>query len=68
MLVIGFPWVVLLMDDNPLGALGVILLQATLIGWIPASMWAHRITRTLPFFNTRKKKKKTSASTAIEEK
>lgn len=41
-LAIFFPWVILLMYDNPGGALVALILQATVIGWIPASMWAWR--------------------------
>lgn len=36
------PWVVLLINDDPVGALIAIIMQVTLIGWIPASMWAWR--------------------------
>jgi len=38
-----FPWVILLIDDNPGGALVAIILQASVIGWLPASIWAWRI-------------------------
>ncbi len=37
-----FPWIVLLAYDNPGGAFVALILQATLIGWIPASIWAWR--------------------------
>jgi uncharacterized membrane protein YqaE (UPF0057 family) len=55
---IFFPWVILLLDDNPGGALVALLLQASVIGWIPASVWALRVVRE----NTppRKTKKKTT--------
>ncbi len=43
LLAIFFPWVVLLLDDNPGGAVVALVMQATLFGWIPASMWAWRI-------------------------
>ena len=43
-LAIFFPWIVLLIHDNPGGALVALILQATLIGWIPASMWAWKLT------------------------
>jgi uncharacterized membrane protein YqaE (UPF0057 family) len=43
MLAIFFPWVVLLMKDNPGGALMALIMQATAIGWIPASAWAWRV-------------------------
>ena len=38
-------WVVLLLDDNPGGALVALVLQASILGWIPASMWARRIQK-----------------------
>ena len=37
---IFFPWIAFLIEDNPGAALVAIILQATLIGWIPASIWA----------------------------
>jgi hypothetical protein len=42
-LAIFFPWIILLIDDNPGGAFVALVLQATAIGWIPASVWAWRI-------------------------
>lgn len=45
MLAIFFPWVVLLIKDNPGGALMALIMQATAIGWIPASIWAWRVVR-----------------------
>ena len=42
-LAIFFPWAVLLIDDNPGGALVALILQATAIGWLPASIWAWTI-------------------------
>lgn len=39
------PWVVLLLHDNPGGALLALIMQATLIGWIPASLWALRVIK-----------------------
>ena len=39
-LAIFFPWLILLMEDNPGGALVAAIMQATVIGWIPASIWA----------------------------
>jgi uncharacterized membrane protein YqaE (UPF0057 family) len=42
-LAIFFPWIILLLDDNPGGALLALVLQATAIGWIPASVWAWKI-------------------------
>ena len=42
-LAIAFPWLILLINDNPGGALVALFLQATVIGWIPASIWALRV-------------------------
>lgn len=41
-LAIFFPWVLLLLYDNPGGALVALLMQTTIIGWLPATMWAWR--------------------------
>ena len=41
-LAVFFPWIVMLAYDNPGGALISLILQATLVGWIPASIWAWR--------------------------
>jgi hypothetical protein len=40
---IAFPWGVMLYKDNPGGALLALVMQASIIGWIPASMWAWRV-------------------------
>jgi uncharacterized membrane protein YqaE (UPF0057 family) len=42
-LAIFFPWVILLIEDNPGGAFLALILQATAIGWPPASIWAWKI-------------------------
>lgn len=43
LLAIFFPWAVFLIEDNPGAFVVAIVMQATLIGWIPASMWAWRL-------------------------
>lgn len=43
LLAIFLPWLVFLIEDDPGGALLALILQATIIGWIPASMWAWRV-------------------------
>ena len=48
LLALAFPWVVLLIDDNPGGALVALILQATVIGWLPARAWAWRIVHQKP--------------------
>lgn len=40
LLAIFFPWAIFLMLDNPGAALIAIIMQVTIIGWIPASIWA----------------------------
>lgn len=40
---IALPWLVILLDDNPGGAILALILQVTIIGWIPAAMWALRV-------------------------
>lgn len=39
-LAIFFPWAIFLMKDNPVAALISLIMQATIVGWIPASIWA----------------------------
>lgn len=51
-----FPWLVLLLDDNPGGALVALIMQATIVGWIPASIWALRVVQE----GSEEKKKKKS--------
>lgn len=43
LLAIFFPWVILLINDNPGGAFLCLVLQATMVGWIPASYWAWKV-------------------------
>jgi len=55
-----FPWLVLLIHDNPGGALIVLIMQATLIGWIPATIWALRTVHEFqPAFAKKERTKKT---------
>lgn len=39
---IFFPWLTFLILDKPLHALVAMILQATLFGWLPASIWAWK--------------------------
>lgn len=39
---IFFPWIVLLINDDPVGAVIALIMQVTIIGWIPAIIWARR--------------------------
>ncbi|WP_298624879.1 hypothetical protein [uncultured Legionella sp.] len=41
-LAILFPWLVLLLHDNPGGALVALVMQASVIGWPFAAVWAWR--------------------------
>ncbi|KTD07926.1 hypothetical protein [Legionella jamestowniensis] len=56
-LAIFFPWLVLLLDDNPGGAIVALVMQATIIGWIPASFWAIRILQENAEASKEEKKK-----------
>lgn len=51
-----FPWIVLLANDNPGGALLALVMQATVIGWIPAGMWALRVMNEKSSKTAKKKK------------
>ena len=42
LLAIFVPWVVMLIYGNIGGTLITLVLQATVIGWIPAAIWAWR--------------------------
>ena len=50
------PWPVLLMYDNPGGAFVALVMQATVIGWPFATVWAWRVANPL----TKKKEKRKS--------
>lgn len=42
LLAILFPWLILLFEDNPGGAVVALVMQASVIGWPFASVWALR--------------------------
>lgn len=42
-LAIFLPWLVLLLADNPGGAFLALIMQATIIGWPFAAIWAWRV-------------------------
>lgn len=42
-LAVFLPWFILLINDNPGGAFVALIMQATVIGWPFASIWAWRI-------------------------
>lgn len=50
-----FPWLILLLNDNPGGAILALIMQASVIGWIPASLWAMRIVREQAAANKKQK-------------
>lgn len=45
LLAIAFPWVILLLNDNPGGAIIALIMQATIIGWVPAAIWATSVVK-----------------------
>lgn len=38
-----FPWLVMLIYDNPGGAFVALVMQATIIGWPFATIWAWKL-------------------------
>ena len=36
----AFPWIIMLINDKPGAALISLIMQVTIIGWIPAIIWA----------------------------
>ncbi len=50
----AFPWLVLLIYDNPGGAIVALFMQATLIGWPPATIWAMRTVKENQNLNKKK--------------
>ncbi|MBA2649805.1 MAG: hypothetical protein H0U75_09485 [Legionella sp.] len=38
-----FPWIVILLYNNPPGAMIALVMQVTLVGWPFASAWALRL-------------------------
>lgn len=51
-LALFFPWIVLLIEDNPGGAIVALIMQVTIIGWPFASIWAiNSITTKRPKSN-----------------
>lgn len=42
-LAVFLPWIVLLIHDNPGGAIVALIMQASVIGWPFAAVWAWRI-------------------------
>ncbi len=53
-LAIFFPALVLVIYDNIPGALLVLVMQVTVVGWIPASIWAWRIVHETPAAKAKK--------------
>ncbi|MCE3045531.1 hypothetical protein [Legionella sp. 16cNR16C] len=66
LLALFFPWLVLLIYDNPGGAIVALVMQATLFGWLPASMWALRVVRENYKEKKRVKKARKAKKTEME--
>lgn len=47
-LAIFFPWIILLIEDNPGGAIVCLFMQATVVGWPFATMWAWKTFKVKP--------------------
>lgn len=52
-----FPWVLFLIDGYFEKALLALFLQGTIIGWIPAVIWARRSCQTLQESSEKKRSK-----------
>tara|TARA_Y100000588_G_C13964422_1_gene800162 strand:+ start:611 stop:853 length:243 start_codon:yes stop_codon:yes gene_type:complete len=57
-LAVFLPWMALFLSDNPGGAILALMMQATIIGWIPASMWAWRVVQEDAFSKRLEHKRK----------
>lgn len=44
-LAVFFPWIIILINDNPGGAFVCLVMQVTVIGWPFATMWAWNISK-----------------------
>lgn len=66
-LALVFPWIALLFKDNPIAAFLALALQATIIGWIPAAIWAWRVVHKDQRPKTPKKPKTKQAKTVSHE-
>lgn len=54
------PWLVLIIFDNPGGAVVALIMQGTIIGWIPAYLWAWRTYKEAQPILPKVKKQKAS--------
>jgi uncharacterized membrane protein YqaE (UPF0057 family) len=46
-LAIFFPWIVILLEGRFIASMACLALQLTVIGWIPASIWAFRAVKNI---------------------
>lgn len=46
-LAIFFPWIVILFDGKFIASMACLALQLTIIGWIPASIWAFKVAKNI---------------------
>lgn len=44
---IFLPWLILLLNDNPGGALVALIMQTSIVGWPFAAVWAWRIVHPI---------------------
>lgn len=61
-LALFFPWAVFLIEDNPGGAIFALFLQATLIGWLPSTIWAWQTASKIIARDKMLKKRKVDAA------
>lgn len=46
-LAIFFPWIVILLEGKFIASMACLALQLTVIGWIPASIWAFKAVKNI---------------------
>lgn len=63
-----FPWLILFLEDNPGGAAIALVMQATVIGWPFATVWAFRtIHESRKVSKNAKRKAKPKVEEQLEE-
>lgn len=56
-LAVILPWIIFLINDDPVDAVLALLLQVSLIGWIPSIIWALKTVKKITAAKPHKKGK-----------
>lgn len=65
-LAIFFPALVFLIYDNPPAALIALVMQATVVGWLPATIWAWNVIHETDDKKTSKPKPKSKPKSKVK--